>query len=107
MAKGLSVCLGVVLLAAAARHGPCAQRGENLLANGGFERGGAGWKPYGGGFAIDERVAHSGRRSLRCTSPDGKTPQGVLQVLTFQTPIEHPFRVSGWSRGPTTPKSAR
>ncbi len=75
-----------------------AQRGENLVRNGGFERGNAGWTAYGEGFAIDEQVAHAGRRSLRCASASMDQTRGARQVITLDPPVRHPFRVSGWSK---------
>jgi len=43
-------------------------RNENMVKNPGFEND-EGWKSYGKGFEWDERVAHTGRRSIRCTIP--------------------------------------
>ncbi|NQT54373.1 hypothetical protein HQ576_20110, partial [bacterium] len=95
--KATRLLLAFTLVAGAA---PAAQvaRGRNLLVNGSFEDGGAGWRSYGTGFAVDGKEAHSGRRSIRCTSADPKVSQGVAQTILLDPPVQHPFRVSGWSK---------
>ena len=75
-----------------------AQRGESLVRNGGFEAGEAGWNACGKGFAIDQQEAHTGRRSLRCSSAAMDETRGARQVITLDPPVKHPFRVSGWSK---------
>lgn len=91
----LLLCGAMLALATTAA---AVERGENLLRNGGFEQGRGDWRPYGGGFAIDDAVARSGRRSLRCSSRDPGVSQGVVQEIRLDPPVKHPFRVSGWSK---------
>ncbi len=74
-----------------------AERGANLVSNPGFESEGV-WAPMGGGFEIDEAVVHSGKRSMRCSADTTDGMRGARQVITFDPPIQHPFRVSGWAR---------
>jgi len=73
------------------------ERGQNLLANPGFEAT-TGWQPVGEGFVIDDAVAHRGHRSLRCTNLRKDTVRGACQVITLDPPVRHPFRIAGWSR---------
>ena len=73
------------------------KRGQNLVDNPGFETDET-WEAYGQGFAYDDRVAHSGRRSLRCEGAAADSIHGAKQVITLDPPLKHPFRVSGWSR---------
>jgi hypothetical protein len=74
------------------------QRGENLVVNGGFEAGASAWQEMGKGFTVDQQVAHSGGASLRCVGADLSSTSGARQVLTFDPPLQHPFRVSGWAK---------
>ena len=77
-------------------------RGENLLDNGSFEQTGAAvatrWRPVGNGYALVTGEARDGRVCIMCesASPDGAV--GAMQEITFDPPIKHPFKVSGWSR---------
>lgn len=88
--------IAVPLAVVAATGAP--RRGENLVRNGGFEADGE-WSAYGpGGFTLDDTVAHAGRRSLRVDGATIEASGGAKQVITLDPPIEHPFRVSGWSR---------
>ncbi|MBN2308735.1 MAG: DUF4091 domain-containing protein, partial [Candidatus Hydrogenedentes bacterium] len=47
---------------------------------------------------IDPAVAHSGSRSIRCSADALGETHGARQVIDFDPPIQHPFRVAGWSR---------
>jgi len=94
----VAVNSALLLCAAACATAGALHRERNLVANPGFEAGDATWRPVGAGFAIDGRVAHSGRRSMRCSSTSVEGTCGAKQVLTLDPPIRHPFRVSGWSK---------
>ena len=72
-------------------------RGVNFVTNPGFETD-AVWDACGDGFEIDDTVAHWGRRSMRCTNAALTDTRGARQVITFEPPIQHPFRVAGWAR---------
>lgn len=79
------------------------QRGQNLLANPGFEAvngvAGAGWTKYGPAapqYVTD--AAHSGKVSLFCQSATPDQIRGAMQEITFDPPLKHPFRFSGWSK---------
>ncbi|MBI5831454.1 MAG: DUF4091 domain-containing protein, partial [Armatimonadetes bacterium] len=73
-----------------------AEPGANLLANAGFETD-AGWSDYGQPLTIDDTVAHSGRRSLRCALPT-EGVAGAKQVITFDPPVQRPIRLRGWAK---------
>jgi hypothetical protein len=89
--------LALVCLAGVVRAAP-PQRGENLVVNAGFEAGAASWQEMGKGFTIDDTVAHSGAASLRCVGTTLTDTHGARQVITFDPPLQHPFRVSGWAK---------
>ena len=72
-------------------------RGTNLVVNGGFESEG-GWVGVGEGFQIDRQVAHRGRQSMRCEGATLASTHGARQVITLDPPVQHPFRISAWSR---------
>jgi hypothetical protein len=79
------------------------KRGVNLLSNGGFETvngvAGAGWEQYGAKTAqFTSGAAGNGSKSLFCESTTGDKALGVMQEITFDPPLQHPFRVSGWSK---------
>jgi hypothetical protein len=76
----------LALLALAALHNP------------GFESGLSDWDVAGEakGVAIDEGVAHSGKRSLRVSA--GRAASGAHQTLRFNPPAAWPLRLSGWSK---------
>jgi len=91
---GLALAAAIFALSA-----PCAalQRGQNTVANPGFETEGD-WKPVGDGFTIDSTVAHSGTRSLRCEGATLDSVAGAVQIVELDPPVLHPFHVSGYSR---------
>lgn len=72
-------------------------RAKSQLVNGGFEEEG-GWTLAGKDARFDTTVARSGRRSLRLSGQSLEDTSRAMQVLRFDPPIKHPFRVSGWSR---------
>ena len=97
----MSICRPVTscsFLAIAACAGAPVRRGENLVANPGFEEAGLGWDVYGAGYEVDNRVARRGSRSLRCSGDAPDATHGARHVITFDPPVKHPFRVSGWAR---------
>lgn len=47
---------------------------------------------------LDTGVARSGRRSLRLSNQSLEDSSRASQVLRFDPPVKHPFRISGWSR---------
>ncbi|MCP4643853.1 MAG: DUF4091 domain-containing protein [bacterium] len=92
MRIALTITILAIALSAAA-----AERGVNLVDNPGFETDGV-WASVGGGFVVDESVAHGGTRSMRCSVDTTEGALGARQVIVFDPPIQHPFRVSGWAR---------
>ncbi|MEN6494116.1 MAG: glycoside hydrolase domain-containing protein [Thermoguttaceae bacterium] len=72
-------------------------REKNQLANPGFEEEG-GWVLSGKDAKLDTTVARSGRRSLRLSNQSLEDSSRASQVLRFDPPVKHPFRISGWSR---------
>ena len=90
-----ALALGCLAVAA---HAAAPRRGENQVANAGFEEGAAAWQGMGKGFAVDDQVAHSGAASMRCTGTAITDTGGARQVITFEPPLQHPFRVSGWAK---------
>lgn len=94
--------IGVVLTASAIAASPVlpSDRGKNLLTNPGFEAGISGWQSIGDSQAItiDDKVWHRGGHSLRLLGKDAQCSQGVEQTITFDKPLQHPLRVSGWSK---------
>ena len=72
------------------------QRGKNLVANAGFELD-ASWH-LTGDAQFDDVITHSGKRSLKLSNPDAAKTSAAMQVIKFNPPLCHPFRVSGWSR---------
>jgi len=94
----MAVCLAFASVACAAEQTkqPPAP-GQNLLVNPGFEDG-AGWTLIGSGAQWDDKISHQGRRSLRCSNANPGETSGAKQVIVFDTPIQYPIRISGWSR---------
>ena len=80
----------------------------NLLKNAGFEKVKASqpgaavlqpsnWGAYTDGCAIDEAVAHTGRRSLKLDNPE-PAKRGVSQSITLRQKHRGPIIVRGWSK---------
>ena len=69
------------------------------LNNAGFESGLALWDTAGKpeGIAADPNVAHTGKQSVRLTATPASYA-GVHQFINFNEPVQHPLRVSGWSK---------
>ncbi len=76
-------------------------RGENLLKNPGFEQATAGtadhWHAIGPGYSFAPG-RHASQQSIHLQGDQQQPVHGVIQELTFDPPIAHPFVVSGWSR---------
>jgi len=72
-------------------------RAKNQLTNPGFEEDG-GWTLAGKGAKVDDTVARNGRRSLRFSNQSLEDTSRAFQVLRFDPPVKHPFRIAGWSR---------
>jgi len=93
------VALMLLVLAVPGQAGP--QRHVNLLANAGFETtAGASvppWQSYVRGCTV-VADAHSGLHAIRCQSGDNNTILGVMQTVTFDPPLRHPIKFSGWSK---------
>ena len=93
----LSLVLAVIALPAQAQP----KRNVNLLVNPGFERADTGalppWTPYNKGFAL-AAGGHAGRQAIVCRAADNDTILGIEQDVTFDPPLRHPLRISGWSK---------
>ncbi len=100
-----------VLFAAAAAHAEVvlnplqveAERGPNLVVNGGFEElvDGlpAGWgNQEAGDWAVDRDVVHSGDVSLRFAKTDVGTLYWISQSVTLDQTSPRPLVVGAWSR---------
>ena len=79
-----------------------AAAGDEVLTNGGFERvedgravGASGWEA---GYEIEETVARSGERSVRCSSDDPEAEHGVYFEVQLDQQRPAPVVASGWSR---------
>ncbi|HHX41387.1 MAG TPA: DUF4091 domain-containing protein [Armatimonadetes bacterium] len=93
-------CLILLLVAAQAVAAP--QRGENLLANPGFEQadetGAASWNPAGKGHTLAPGSGRKGGLAIACASSQADEYHGAMQEVHFDPPLQHPFEVSGWSK---------
>ncbi len=78
------------------------KRGENLLVNPSFEQAAEGlaasWSPVGAGYTLVYEGAQEGRSCFLCESDKPDHSAGAMQEIVFDTPIKHPFKVSGWSK---------
>ncbi|NLX04924.1 MAG: hypothetical protein GXY33_07255 [Phycisphaerae bacterium] len=97
MVRGLilAVCLSMV----------SAARGQNLVANGGFENGLEGWHQHLSGeakveAAIDATVAHSGRASYRIANGSPFSPQVYFRIFQH-VPVKPntAYRIGLWCKG--------
>jgi hypothetical protein len=57
-----------------------------------------GWDAYGDGFASDDTVSHSGRRSLRVENTSATDVRGAAQSLEFTGDKKQVYTVTAWSR---------
>ncbi|MDD4869192.1 MAG: hypothetical protein PHR77_01430 [Kiritimatiellae bacterium] len=79
------------------------KRGPNLIPNASFEEltgdKPAGWKSQlSGDFKVDERVAHSGKTSLRFSKSSGDTSFWVSRTVMLNQTKPAPLVISGWSK---------
>jgi len=97
----MPLLLALLLLIAAVPGQAQARRNVNLVVNPGFETVGGDqappWQHYVRGYALTED-AHAGRRAIRCQAGDSATILGAMQSVTFDPPIRHPIKLSGWSK---------
>jgi hypothetical protein len=96
-----NVIATMVLLSA--QMGLCAPpRGANLLGNPSFEQVTDGqaseWGFAGHGYRVVEGGGRDGGACIACEPEAGDATWGAMQEITFDPPIEHPFKVSGWSK---------
>lgn len=93
------ILLLLVLLAAPLQAAP--QRSVNLLENPGFETvtGTAAdkWNAYNKGCEVSAD-AHSGKSAIHCQSDTEDQILGVMQEITFDPPLQHPLKFTGWSK---------
>jgi len=77
-------------------------RGENVLTNPGFEQTAdaraEGWGLAGNGYTISATGGRDGGTCIVCEPDTGDATWGAMQEITFDPPIKHPFKVSGWSK---------
>jgi len=95
MKSFLAICLSLIFLPAFSAS--ALPRNENIAPNPGFEEN-AAWGAVGKGFAYDTAQHHSGARSIRCENGSPDEVSGAMLAVVIDPPINHPFRVSGWSR---------
>lgn len=73
----------------------------NLLKNESFEVGDAKqlpfWQAWKDGYEVDDTVARTGRRSVRCTSNDPKREFGIFQTIELNQRKPTPIVAECWS----------
>ena len=78
------------------------QRGANLVADPSFEAAtqalANAWRPCGQGYSFVREGAQNGRVCIKCEPTGSDEVWGAMQEVTFDPPLRHPFRVSGWSK---------
>ncbi len=57
-----------------------------------------GWQPWSEGFATDETVSHTGRRSIRCENAAETDLRGAVQAFDFSSTEKQSYVVTAWSR---------
>jgi len=57
-----------------------------------------GWKSYGEGYKIDDRVRHSGRNSIRCEAKEVGKELGASQVVVLNQKEPKQLVVRAWSK---------
>ena len=86
------------VLSAHVRHVPAHM---NRLKNPGFEAVNAdrpaSWGPYTDGCAVDDAIAHTGRRSLKLANPQ-PAKRGASQTIALQQKLRCPIIVRAWSK---------
>jgi len=98
-------CLGVaVILCGTCVAADTAVIEGNMLKNPGFEDGKTAWNVWWNGYAIDETVAHTGKKSLVLTAlPAEKEavknkPYGAFQTVVLNQQKPGPFVVGLWAK---------
>ena len=93
-------CFILLLVATQAMAAP--KRGENLLANPGFEQAvetaAASWNPAGKGYTLAPGSGRRGGYAIACAATQPDEYYGAMQEVHFNPPLQHPFEVSGWSK---------
>ncbi|NSW54371.1 MAG: DUF4091 domain-containing protein [Armatimonadetes bacterium] len=78
------------------------ERGANLLVNPGFEQTdgakASGWGMPGKGYLLSPGQGRDGGTCITCVSDDPEAYFGAMQEVVLDEPINHPFKVSGWSK---------
>jgi hypothetical protein len=82
---------------------PAAAAEDNLLDNGGFEKGAVGWhdlwtRTPGGNFTIDATTAHTGQRAARIEHT-GSQDWSFHSTLSLPVQPGQIFELDGWIRG--------
>ena len=72
------------------------RRGENLIAQAGFENASA-WRPRGEGFAIDDEVKHSGKHSLLLAAAKPYRLYAARCVVRPKGPLDA-ILLGGWCK---------
>ncbi|MGC9004618.1 MAG: hypothetical protein ACP5KZ_07970 [bacterium] len=57
-----------------------------------------GWGKYGEGYKIDERIRHSGKRSIRCEAKDGGRELGASQTIILNQKEPKLVEITAWSK---------
>ncbi|MCD6360740.1 MAG: hypothetical protein J7M38_07725 [Armatimonadetes bacterium] len=79
-----------------------AMAAENLLPNSSLEDIADGrvaqWQAWDAGYDVDERISHSGKRSVRCSLPTTDVERGIGCTVTLNQTQALPIIATGWSR---------
>lgn len=75
---------------------------DNLLPNSSFEElaegQAAGWIPWQAGYDVDDRVSHTGGRSVRCALAQADVQRGIGYVIELNQTSPAPIVATAWSR---------
>ncbi len=96
----ISLLLAVVANeTAASEHAKLIQRlrSQNSLQSPGFESS-KGWTFRGKNVELDKSIVRNGRQSLRLFNQTMADTSYARQTITFDPPIRHAIRISGWSK---------
>jgi hypothetical protein len=77
--------------------------GTNTVRNPGMETPSANpplavWRAYDSGYTVGTNIAHSGVRSLQCTSANATDVHGGYQTILLNQTAPKPILLSGWSK---------
>ena len=104
MKCALVACV-LLLVSAAATARASSEIGRDLVVNGGFEGGSAGWRYMAtnavGSGAVDTTIAHSGKASFKLTNRSAFGPHvyhRVWQTMPGLSPYTT-YRISAWVKG--------